>query len=144
MIRGKIRTGGERYTLLAETAITTAVTGTTTTPVVDLTGMFYCLAQIVFDYGSGGTSAKFYIQTSIDGAVTWRDIICFALTTSDRTAQAAVNVWIALAANQANQDAALSDNTILNGLLGDRLRVKYTTTGTYVATTAKIDVVVKG
>ncbi len=135
----------QRIVLLAETTITTAVTGTTTTPIVDLDGMKYLAVQAIFSYGSGGTTAKFWIQVSFDAGTTWTDIMCFSFTTSSATKFQAVKIYIALAENQVIQDAALAANTILDGVLSDRLRVKYTTTGTYAGgTTIKLDGIVKG
>lgn len=135
----------QRLALLAETTITTAVTGTTTTAVVDLEGMKYLGVQALFTYGSGGTTAKFWVQTSFDAGTTWTDIQCFSYTTTSATKFQVVKAAIAVAADQSIQDAALAANTILDGVLGDRLRIKYTTTGTYAgSTTIKIDAVVKG
>lgn len=145
MITSDLRVNGERLALLASTEITTAVTGSTSTPITDLTGMKYLVVQALFVRGSGGTSAKFWIQTSFDGGTTWTDIMNFAFTTSTASKFQAVKVAIALAANKSISDAALGDNTILDGVLGDRLQVKYTTTGTYGDTsTIKIDGVAKG
>lgn len=51
---------------------------------------------------------------------------------------------LALAAAIAASDAVLADDTILNGFIGDELRVKYTTTGTYSgATSLEVRVTVK-
>lgn len=130
--------------MMASTAITTAVTGSTSTPITDLDGMKYVAAQAIFVRGSGGSTAKFYLQTSLDGGTTWTDIACWSFTTSSSTKFHVVKAVIAVSANQSIQDAALTANTILDGVLGDRLRIKYTTTGTYATTTIKIDAVVKG
>ena len=43
-------------------------------------------------------------------------------------------VSIPMAANVTPTDGALSDNTILDGLIGDRLRVKTVVVGTYSGT----------
>lgn len=135
---------GRNIALLPSTAITTAVTGSVGTVFDNLPGMKYVSAQAIFDYGSGGTTAKFYLQTSFDEGTTWTDLACWSFTTSDATKFHVVKAATAVAANQSIQDAALSANTILDGVMGDRLRIKYTTTGTYAATTIKIDAVVKG
>lgn len=138
--------GARRFALLSLTTITTAVTAVTTNggPVVDLTDIIVASFQITFTYGSGGTNAKFWVQTSFDSGVTWVDIANFALTTSSLRAVSSVRTGTAVAANYTATDGTLADNTIKDGLLGDQLRVKYTTTGTYAGgTTAQIDAVTK-
>lgn len=135
----------QQIVLLAETTITTAVTKSTSTPVTDLEGVKYIAAQAIFDYGSGGTTAKFYLQTSFDGGTTWTDIASWSFTTADATKFHVVKTAIAVAANQSIQDNQLSANSILDGTIGDRLRISWTTTGTYAGgTTVKIDAVIKG
>lgn len=137
--------GGRRLALLAATAITAAVAAGTSTPFTDLEGMKYLGLLATFVYGSGGTTVKGWVQTSLDGGTTWRDVASFAFTTASGKKTSAVHVYTALAAAAAVSDGALADDTILNGLLGDRLRVKYTTTGTYGGTTTlQIDAIVKG
>ena len=128
---------GGLITLLPTTTITTAVAAAT--GVVALgQGVRELLVEAAFTYGSGGTTGKFWVQTRVKGG-TWRDIMCFAFTTSSLTKFQKVSGGIALAANIGVSDAALADNTILDGLLGDELRVKYTTTGTYAGgTTAQV------
>jgi hypothetical protein len=87
--------------------------------------------QTVFAYGSGGTNLKVWVQTTLDGGTTWADIMCFAFTTSAATKVCAVTQFVALTAATVTTDAALGDDSIVNGLLGDRVRVKWTSTGTY-------------
>lgn len=138
--------GARRFALLTLTTITTAVTGVVTNggPIVDLTDIIVASFQITFTYGSGGTTAKFWVQTSFDAGVSWVDIANFALTTSSLRAVSSVRTGTAVAANYTATDGTLADNTIKDGLLGDQLRVKYTTTGTYAgSTTVQIDAVTK-
>lgn len=123
---------------LLDATPTTAVTGQAY-PIVmlgDLPGdaAHYLAASAKFTYGSGGTNATAYVQTSLDGGLTWVDIMSFQFLTTTATKVSAVNTTVALAAGVTPTDGSLSANTILNGLLGDRLRVKLTTTGTYAAT----------
>lgn len=97
-------------------------------------------AQAVFNYGAGGTTAKFWLQTSLDGGTTWMDVISFAFTTAAATKFGAVNRQVAVVP-VAPTDATLADNTKNDGFVGTLWRVKYTTTGTYTgATNIKIDV----
>jgi hypothetical protein len=99
-------------------------------------GMTALAVQAAFLYGAGGTSAKAWVQTSLDGGVTWVDIMCFAFTTAAATKVSAVRQSIALAAAITPTDGTMSDNTILDGLIGDLLRVKLTTVGTYTGATS--------
>lgn len=79
----------------------------------------------------GGTTVKVYLQTSLDGGVTWIDVACHAFTTSTASKVSAVRASVALAAGVTPGDGALTDNTILDGLMGDRIRAKAVVAGTY-------------
>jgi hypothetical protein len=111
--------------------VTAAQAAQTTTPVVGLFGLRGLMVQAAFVYGSGGTTAKYWIQTSLDAGASWIDVMCFAFTTATAKKVSGVRMDIALAAGITPTDGTLADNTILDGLLGDRIRVKYTTVGTY-------------
>lgn len=79
---------------------------------------------------AGGTTAKAWVQTSLDGGTTWADIANFAFTTS--TATRVYHLTAAAVTSIATPtDGSLADSTAVNGVLGDRIRVKLTTTGTY-------------
>lgn len=130
-------------TLLPATTITTA--GTVLSDTISL-GQIPASQAITFEaffaYGSGGTTAKAYVQTSLDGGTTWVDIASFAFTTATATKISAVNIYTAVAAAITPTDATLTDNTILSGVLGDRLRIKLVTVGTYAtSTTLKVTLV---
>lgn len=91
----------------------------------------------------GGTTAKAWVQTSFDGGTTWMDIANFAITTSSATRLFHLTP-VAVTSIATPGDAALADNTAVNGFLGDRVRVKLTTTGTYTgASTFVINALVK-
>lgn len=140
---------GQRITLLAPLTITAAVGATGTTPVTFLAGMKYLTAEAIFVYGSGGTNATGYVQTSLDGGTTWVDIIAFQFTTATLSKVSAVSTDIAFAASAyvpiAPTDGTLTANTSVQGVLGDRVRLKYVTTGTYAGgTTLAVYVIVKG
>lgn len=144
-IRSDLAVNGRNLALLAETTITTAVTGVVTTPEVSLIGMKYLAVQALFVYGSSGTNLKCWIQTSFDRGTTWTDVMNFFFETTTASKFQVVKSPTAVAANQAIQDAALANNTILDGCLGDRLRIKYTSTGTFAgSTTIKLDGIAKG
>ncbi len=85
------------------------------------------------------------MQTSVDGGASWIDIMNFSFTTAAASKVSAVVGTTALAAAAVPGDGALASNTILSGLLGDRLRLKYVTTGTYTgASSLAVDALVKG
>ena len=128
------RNTDKNLTLLPATVITAAVSGTAGTVYSLSRTAKYLLLESIFTYGSGGTTAKFWIQTRVAGG-TWRDVANFAYTTSSATKWSAVQTTVALAAARTASDAALADDTILDGFIGDELRIKYTTTGTYGGST---------
>lgn len=136
--------GGQNMDLLSVT-LTTAVTASVTDAITKLSGMGYLTVEAILTYGSGGTSTKVWVQTSLDQGTTWIDVMCFAFTTSSASKVSAVVSTTALAAGATPTDGTLADNTILSGLLGDRIRLKYTTTGTYAGgTTLVVSAVAKG
>ncbi len=122
--------------LLAPLTIGAAVAATATTPIKGLRAMNYLAVEAIFLYGAGGTTAKAYVQTSLDGGTTWFDIMCFSFTTAAASKISAVVCSTALAAVVVPGDGALTNDTILSGLLGNMLRVKYVTTGTYTGATS--------
>lgn len=87
--------------------------------------------QAAFVRAAGGTSAKVYVQTSLDAGATWVDIACLAFTTTTATKVSGVRLDTALTAAYAPTDGTLADDTIKDGLLGDRIRVKLVVVGTY-------------
>lgn len=97
--------------------------------------------QGALTYSSGGTTCKVYVQTSLDGGTTWIDVACLAFATATATKVSAVRTSIALAAATVPTDGTLADDTIVDGLYGDRVRVKVIVVGTYVASTLAVDCV---
>ena len=128
-----MRNTGGLVTLLPSTTITAAVTGVAGVA-CPVEGLRDVLVEAIFTYGSAGTSAKFWVQTRTKGG-TWRDVMNFAFATTTATKWSKCSIGIALVAARATSDAALADDTILDGFLGDEIRVKYTTTGTYAGST---------
>jgi hypothetical protein len=120
-----------RMALMENVAITAA--GTYTTDWVRDVGAEDLVVQANFDYGSGGTAVKAYVQTSLDGGQTATDVMCFAFATSDARRVLSVDADAAVATPATPTDGSLADNTVANGIIGDMLRVKYVVTGTYVA-----------
>lgn len=136
--------GNQAFALLPSLAITTAIGVTTGAVALGLAATKYLIVQAAFTYGSGGTNVDAYVQTSLDLGQTWVDIMEFNFLVASITKISAV-VWsTALAAVTVPGDGALTANTIVSGLLGDRFRLKYKSTGTYAATTLAVTAVAKG
>jgi hypothetical protein len=94
--------------------------------------------QMVFTYGSGGTTVDAKVQTSLDGGTTWVDIWhASQFTTSNATRLASVQQVVSVSDTS---NAALGAATIRDGFLGPLLKVTYTGVGTYTSTTLSCDV----
>lgn len=118
---------------LTDQVITSASwNGAATDFIAGLGGMESVTLWAVFDYGSGGATASVIVQTSLDQGVNWIDVCRFDFTTADRKAHATVGVFSASAVAAL---AAISTEGKLDNILGDRLRAKVTSTGTYAGNT---------
>lgn len=85
-------------------------------------------------YGSGGTTIDVWVQTSLNGGLTWIDIAQFAFGVA--SARRMYNLTNAAVTAQATPgDGVLANNTAVNGFLGESFRVKYTVVGTYAGGT---------
>lgn len=151
---GAVHHDGQYLALLPATTITAAVSGvagtvfgsapSTSGQFLSLAGARYLVVQCVFTYGSGGTTANLYVQTSLDWGVTWVDVMNFSFTTASATKISAITTNIAPATQAFSPtDGSLTANTIVQGVLGAQFRTKLTTTGTYaggttIAATAQI------
>lgn len=129
--------------IVSET-ITTALSAVIRGPISGLYGMKELAIEAKFVYGSSGTTVKAWVQTSLDGGSNWIDIANFAFaTTSLRTVTTLSSATAA--ATITPTDGALADNAEVLGILGDIIRVKLTTVGTYAGgTTLDINFVPKG
>ena len=126
-------------TTLLSVGITTAVTAVVTTnALVGLDNYGAVALHINFTYGSGGTTAKFWVQSSIDGGTNWHDVANFACTTASKLRIYNLSNRTAVSSIATPVDGSLADDTSVDGVLGDRLRVKYTTTGTYAGSTTVV------
>jgi hypothetical protein len=76
-------------------------------------------------------SLKVYAQTKLDNGVTWCDIANFTFTLFDARRLHAIKLSTALAANVTPTDGTMTANTILSGLLGNKVRLKLIATGNY-------------
>lgn len=128
------------YTL-ASLGITTALSASAQTAIEDLEGMASVTLEAAFGYGSGGSTAKVWVQTSFDGGTTWRDVALFEFTTASAVKVANLQ---ANAAKAVTAYAALSSEGVIDGVLGDRLRAVVTTTGTYANSTLAVRASVRG
>lgn len=130
--------------LMNET-ITTAQTASTKTAVAGLARARSVTLECIFTYGSNGTNAKVWVQTSFDNGTTWVDIANFAHTTSSLSRAYNLSAMTPLTTVYTVVDGSLTDDTCKDGLLGDQLRVKFTSTGTYAGTTTmKVYAVLRG
>ncbi|MDE2467773.1 MAG: hypothetical protein KGL35_03285 [Bradyrhizobium sp.] len=128
--------------LLPATTITAAVTAAVGATLQLRDGAPHALLiQANFTYGSGGTSATAYVQTSVDGGLTWCDIANFAFTTASGRKLFNLSCLTPVTTQATPTDGALTANTAVDGVLGRHFRVKYTTVGTYAGgTTLEVDV----
>jgi hypothetical protein len=99
-----------------------------------------------FNFGSGGTSADAYVQTSMDGGLSWFDIANFHFLVASGKALFTLFAGTPKTTQlTAFTDGALASNTALDGALGNQFRVKYTTVGTYAGgTSLRVDAVAAG
>jgi hypothetical protein len=84
-----------------------------------------------FVRAAGGTSCKVYLQTTFDDGATWVDIAAHAFLITTASKLSSVKGNIATAAAVVPGDGILTDDTILDGVLGDRIRAKVIVAGTY-------------
>lgn len=102
--------------------------------------------QANFAWGSGGTTALAWVQTSFDGGGSWVDVCAFNFATA--IAKFIVNISSATpnaaTAITPTDGTNAGPNKCIDGLFGTLWRVKYTTTGTYVGTTLRIDAITSG
>ena len=101
--------------------------------------------QGTFTYGSGGTTADAWVQTSLDGGVTWVDIANFHFTTANARLVYNLSPNTPVTTQYTATDGTLGVNTSKDGIQGNMFRVKYTTTGTYATSTVmRIDAIIDG
>lgn len=111
----------------ADTAAGDAVTG--------LEGMLAATVQLRFVYGSTGANVKVYIQTSFDQGNTWVDVAAVLFELANEVRLLNLSGLTPKTTQVTPTDGSLSDDTAVDGLLGDRLRVKVVSTGTYAGST---------
>jgi hypothetical protein len=130
---------------LGDAAIAAAVTGQVITSGVDeqgvaqafigrLEGMLSATLQLNFTYGAGGTNLRAMVETTLDDGLTWIEILRALFTTASK--EILVNLSALTPKATLVVPASLSDDTALDGILGNRMRVKITSTGIYTGNTS--------
>lgn len=110
-----------------------SVTGAAQALIDSLAGMGSVTLFADFVYGSAGTTCAVIVQTSINQGTDWIDICRFDFTTANARKVANVSAAGALAPAAVS---LLASEGKLDGVLGDRLRAKVTSTGTYAGNTS--------
>jgi hypothetical protein len=134
-------------TILLNVPVTTAVSALVTAPEQFRDGNpESAIIQGTFTYGSGGTTANAWVQTSVDEGATWTDVANFSFTTASVRALFNLSaLTVKTTQLTAVTDGSLAANTALDGFLGPLWRVKYTTTGTYAGgTVLRVDMAPRG
>lgn len=119
---------------LGDFTITTAGTQTGEW-VTDLEGMLAAAVSLRLSWGSGGTTVRAFVQTSLDGGTTATDIACVLFGTASEHAILNFSALTPKTTQVSSTDGALADDTAVDGVLGDRLRLKVVSTGTYAGST---------
>jgi hypothetical protein len=128
---------------LGDTALTTALTNEVITRGVDANGtaqefienLDWMAATTLFcnfTYGSGGTTCVVIVQTSLD-TVNWIDIARFDFTTASLAKRCNISGLTPVGVATVT---ALGTESVLDGVLGERLRAKVTSTGVYAGNTS--------
>ena len=100
----------------------------------DLDGMLGATILVNFNRGSGGTTLKVMIETSLDQGTTWIEVSRLAFDTT--SSQSYINLSGLTGKTTPAAAGALTDNTSVDGILGDRFRARILTTGTYAGNTS--------
>ena len=92
----------------------------------------------VFTYGSSGTTAKAFVQTSFDDGANWHDVTVFSFTTASAQKGATLG-WPTLGtAHYVVTDGSLADNAMSGAPIGNMVRCKVISVGTYAGTTTLV------
>jgi hypothetical protein len=115
------------YPLLSSTTLTTA----TNTKVETIITRPYSTAFLyaVFTYAAGGDTIQAWVQCSDDRGATWKDVACFAFATTTAKRFYNLSGLTAVTSVGTPTDGALADNTSVDGLMTQYVRVNYTITG---------------
>lgn len=123
-------------TAVSGLVITSGVSSGATVPYIDgLDDMSELSMEFYFGYGSGGSTLNAWLQSSVSQGARWHDVACFSATTATMDRMLSLKrtsdtgLWTPTNGTLANDTVASSI------VLGDRLRVLLTTTGTYAGST---------
>ena len=122
------------YTLCA-LQLGTAQAQALLTPITGLAGMTAVTLDADFAYGSGTGTAVAIVATSFDAGVSWRHIARFEFGTASAVKQANLE---GLLSKGITAYADLAAEGVNDGILGDRLALLLTTTGSYSTTTLSV------
>ena len=123
---------------LADLAIAAALNAVAQTPVQSLEGMLAATILARFAYGSGGTSARAYVQITPDDGQTWIDVACFAFAQASATRVINLSGLKPKLTPLTPSDGALADDTFVDGILGSAMRVKLVSVGVYSNTVLSV------
>lgn len=112
---------------VAGTVVCTAITG-----ISSAVGMAVLLRLA---YGSGGTTIRVYLQTSLDGGTTYMDIACVLFGAAAKAVVLNFSSLTPKTTQVVPTDGTLADDTAIDGIIGDRLRLKVVSTGLYTGST---------
>lgn len=99
--------------------------GTITGDVIEnIDGAVALCLQAAFKFGSGNGQGgvKAYVQTSLDQGQSWIDIACFTFAQASATKVVNLSGLTPLTAPLTPSQAALADNTCVDGIIGGALR----------------------
>lgn len=119
---------------LGDLTITTAQT-IVGDAIIELDGMQSALLQLRLAYGSGGSAIRVYAQCSADQSTTWYDVACVLFGTASEVALLNLSALTPKTTQVTPTDGALADDTAIDGLITDRMRLKVVSTGTYAGST---------
>lgn len=108
--------------------------------ITGLAGMQSVSLFAKFSYGSGGTTLGVIVQTSFDQGQTWVDVCRFDFTTASANKVANLSAAAAVAPAVVTE---LSVEGKVDGLLGDRLRAKRVSVGTYASSSLALRAAVR-
>lgn len=96
-----------------------------------------------FVYGSGGTAGTVWVQTSYNAGASWMDVASFNWGTVAQSRYAAFNQSSFGTVVTTPTDATMAGSAIATFSPGNAMRVRYSNTGTYTASTVSIYLVAK-
>lgn len=103
--------------------------------VENLEGALAMLVSLRLAWGAGGTTIRAYVQGSADQGTTAYDMACVLFGVAAETALLNFSALTPKLAQVTPTDGAMADDTAVDGLISDRVRLKIVSTGTYSGST---------